>query len=303
MLLKKKGHEWIFITGATSGIGRRTAEYLATKGYRVIATGRNQQALEELQAVAKKNEWHLHAWKLDVTNDDDIKRSVSRALDLTQGQGIDVLINNAGYGQPGFLLDLTSTVIRRQFDVNVFGLLEVTKAFAPQLIQKRGSKIINVSSVLGKMPVPWLGIYTASKFAVEAISDVLRHELHPFGVKVIVVEPGAIATSFQERTIEQLRAVNQQHTPYRPIYQWLEQTRYKALYTMPSGSPAAIAKTIHSVIQKKNPKNRYVVPLRARLFLRMYQLLPNWLVDRITRRTFHLHQSLVFHDPVDKTKD
>ncbi len=292
ILLNAKRLEWVFITGATRGIGRSTAEYLSKRGYSVIATGRNVDALKELQKLANKNGWNLHAMKMDVTNGNDIAEASQKTFELTKGEGIDVLVNNAGYGQPGFLLDLSPKILKKQFDVNVFGLLEVTKSLAPQLLLKRGRKVINISSVLGKVPIPWMGIYSASKFAVEAISEVLRYELHPFGVKVIIIEPGAIATSFQKETIGLMKIINRETSPYAPVYQWLEETRYKSLYALPSGSPTAVAKIIHKVIKKKNPKHRYVVPLQARIFLALNRILPKWLVDYITRRTFHLHEPL-----------
>jgi len=284
--------KYILITGATGGIGRSIAEYLAGQHYNVIATGRNQTALDELKVLAAKNNWMLHAWKLDVTSQSDIHSISKKALKITSGKGIDILINNAGYGQAGFISDLNIEQVRKQFEVNLFGLLEVTRSFIPQLIQQRGRKIINIGSIMSRMVAPWTGIYCVSKHAVKAANDVLRMELHPFGVKVIHVEPGSINTSFQEDTINSLENVNITNSLYSEIHEWMKTSAYKAFYAMPGVDAFTVAKKVHHIIRKKKVRRYYVVPFRARLLLWVYSLVPGRLIENGMRRNFNLNRKL-----------
>jgi NAD(P)-dependent dehydrogenase (short-subunit alcohol dehydrogenase family) len=179
----------VLITGCTSGIGRATALHLAAQGHRVFATGRNPKALEELAREAKGP---IHPIELDVTSSASVEAARAMVEQETQGAGIDVLINNAGFslGCPIELLD--DAALRSVFETNVFGLVRVTRAFVPAMRARRSGLIINMSCITGRITFPFEGAYTASKYAVESISDALRLELAPFGIKVSIMEPGAI---------------------------------------------------------------------------------------------------------------
>src|SRR5262249_47522379 len=162
-------------------IGRFTALYLAKKGHRVFATGRSQKALDALAGEAPAN---LETLRLDVTDAASIA-SVRGEIDRrTQGHGLDVLVNNAGYGTAGPTELITEEDLRAQFDVNVFGLMAMTRAFVPQMRARGDGRIVNVSSLGGRLTLPFLGSYNSTKYAVESLSDGLRVELRPFGVKV-----------------------------------------------------------------------------------------------------------------------
>ena len=182
------------ITGATAGIGRHAALHLAKAGHRVFATGRREPALRDLQDEA--GDLDLVTFRLDVNDPRSIAAAVELIDDKTDERGIDVLVNNAGYGLVAPLALVSDGDLRAQFDTNVFGLMAVTRAFLPKMMVRRSGRIINVSSVGGQQAFPLMAAYNASKFAVESLSDGLRWELAPFGIKVSIIEPGPIKTEF-----------------------------------------------------------------------------------------------------------
>ncbi len=180
-----------FITGTSTGFGRELAELLASRGERVVATARKPEVLAEFAAKYPDT---VKAVRLDVTKPAEVHAAVSEAL-AAFGR-IDVLVNNAGYGMVGAVEETSDSEVRRQFDTNFFGMLDVTKAILPTLRKQKSGHILNVSSVVGVIAFPAAGIYSASKFAMEAISEALAGELAPHGIKVTIVEPGAFRTAF-----------------------------------------------------------------------------------------------------------
>ncbi|MES9841820.1 MAG: SDR family oxidoreductase [Candidatus Thiodiazotropha endolucinida] len=185
----------ILITGASSGIGKATAKYFQEKGWNVIATMRTPEKETELNRLD-----NVLVTRLDVTDSDSIKSAVTKGIERF-GQ-IDVLLNNAGYGAYGPLEDFPMENIRRQFDTNVIGLLETTKAVLPYMRKQKSGTIVNVSSIGGKMTFPLGTLYHGTKFAVEGLSEALHFELEPLDIKVKIVEPGAIATDFGGRSFD-----------------------------------------------------------------------------------------------------
>ncbi len=185
----------ILITGASSGIGKETARYFHEKGWNVIATMRNPDAAADLAGLD-----NLLVTRLDVTE----SASISSAVDegIAKFGRIDALLNNAGYGAYGPLEAFPMENIRRQFDTNVIGLLEVTKAVLPHFRAQKSGVVVNVSSIGGKMTFPLGTLYHGTKFAVEGLSEALHFELEPLGIKVKIVEPGAIATDFGGRSFD-----------------------------------------------------------------------------------------------------
>lgn len=186
----------ILITGATSGIGNYTAKHLRARGHHVIGTGRNEKALAELRAAG------IDAVVMDITSDASVAAAKAEIDALTKQHGLDVLVNNAGYGLWGPVEMLTDEDVRAQYETNVFGLLRVTKAFLPTMRARGKGRVVNVSSVGGRMTFPLGGIYNSTKYAVESISDALRMEVKQFGIEVSLVEPGYIRTEFTARTLE-----------------------------------------------------------------------------------------------------
>ncbi len=185
----------LFITGASSGIGRATALHFQARGWNVVATMRDPDAAGDLAALD-----HVLVARLDVLDGSSIE--AARGAALARFGAVDVLLNNAGYGAYGPLEAFSMDRVRRQFDTNVIGLIEVTKAFLPHFRERRSGTVVNVSSIGGQMTFPLWALYHGTKFAVEGLSEALHYELEAFGVRVRIVEPGMIATDFGGRSFE-----------------------------------------------------------------------------------------------------
>lgn len=264
----------VFITGATSGIGRHAALYLAARGFRVLGTGRNLAALESLRSEGGEN-IRVHA--LDVTSSESIAAVAAWARTECGGGVPDVIVNNAGVGMPGCLADVPMERLRFLFDTNVFGLMEVTKAFLPEMMERGSGRIINVSSVSGRTTVPLMGAYHASKHAVEALSDALRMELSPFGIKVVVIEPGPIDTDIPNRVRSEFDAIVTPQSRYLPVYA-LADTMFER-FSKRAVSPEQTSIAIHAAIAKPSPKHRYVVPWYHILPILIQAHVPSWIAD------------------------
>ena len=188
----------VLVTGATSGIGRFTALHLAKRGYHVIGSGRREAELAKLEDEAQQQGHRLDVVAMDVTSEASIENAKAAIDRLTGGRGVDVLVNNAGFGLIGPLTEISDAELRRQYDTNVFGLMAVTRAFVPAMQARRAGRVINVSSVGGRMTFPFMGAYNSTKYAVESLSDALRWELKPFNIDVALIEPGVIRTEFAD---------------------------------------------------------------------------------------------------------
>jgi short-subunit dehydrogenase len=268
----------VLITGATQGIGRHAALALTARGHRVIASGRNKDALETLRLQEKA----IDAVQLDVTDVTSIADATREVDRLTDGRGIDILVNNAGYGLVGPLAEVTDAKLREQFEVNVFGLMSVTRAFLPKMIARGSGRVINVSSVSGRISMPLFGAYHASKWAVETMSDSLRMELRPFGVHVIVIEPGTIRTQFVDRSKREASTIESPGSPYAPVYGQLNKVADRLLAQ--AVGPEVISNALIRAIEARRPKARYVAPLHAKLGMYLINSLPTWLTDAIMMR-------------------
>jgi short-subunit dehydrogenase len=268
----------VLVTGATAGIGRYLALDLARREHRVIATGRDENALEALRA----EEARIETVRLDVTNQASIDDARSRVEALTQGHGVDVLVNNAGYGLPGAVEELSIDELRREFETNVFGLVAVTKAFIPRMRERRSGRIVNMSSAAGRVTFPLFGAYHASKWAVEALSDALRAELAPFGVMVVLIEPGPIKSEFAERSFRELERIKRPGSPYEHAYDTV--ATYKRTKNVHAPDPECVARAVRHAIASSRPRARYVMPFTSRLLVRIFPFLPAWLWDHIVRK-------------------
>lgn len=197
----------IFITGTSTGFGRTAAETLAARGYTVIATmrdsnGRNASHRDALKSLATREGWALHVLDLDVTQDASVEQAVQQAL--TYAGRIDVVINNAGIAALGLTEAYTIEQFQRLFEVNLFGVVRVNRAVLPSMRERGGGLLIHVSSAAGRITVPYLGVYGASKFALEALADTYRFELAPFGIDSVLVEPGIHRTPILENFLPPL---------------------------------------------------------------------------------------------------
>ncbi len=276
----------ILITGATAGIGRHAALHLVARGHHVIATGRREDALAELRAEAAEiGAGTLDTMSLDVTDQSSIDAAKASVTKLLGGRGLDALVNNAGYGQGAPLVEATDADLRKQFDTNVFGLMAVTRAFVSEMIERGSGRVINVSSIGGRITFPMMGVYHASKYAVEALSDALRMELEPFGVGVSIIEPGPIQTNFVARLNEEAAAYKRA-SMYAPVFEKADQVEAQAMAMAPG--PEVISRAIEKAVTARRPRARYVAPLSAHLTLKALQPLPLRVRDWVMRTMFGL---------------
>jgi short-subunit dehydrogenase len=271
----------ILITGATAGIGRHAALELVRQGHHVIATGRRENALATLQAEAKDLAGKLDVVKMDVTDEDSVFLAADRVAMMTEGRGIDVLVNNAGYGQMGPLEEVSDKELRKQYDTNVFGLMNVTRAFVPQMRERRDGRIVNVGSIGGRVTFPLMGAYNSTKYAVESLSDALRQELAPFGIAVSIVEPGPIKTEFNDRAMETIDREKLSGSPYATVVARADEFRQK--FESQSAGPEVTTRAIVHAALGKRPRVRYVVPFSSQLMLAVLGALPTRWVDALLR--------------------
>jgi short-subunit dehydrogenase len=273
-----KSESSILITGATAGIGRALALHLARRGFRVFATGRN---LDELASLAREaSSPVLETLPLDVTDRASISAAAREVLKRTDGRGIDVLVNNAGYGLSGPLEELDDAAVKRQFDVNVFGLLAVTRAFLPPMRERRSGRVLNIASVLGHMTIPFLGAYCATKYSVEALTDALRLELAPFGVHAVLIEPGTIRSGFEERAMGSFGA-EWNRSAYGPFVETAAKS-IRASYRL-AGGPEHVARAVERAVRARRPRARYRTPFRWRILLALFRAMPTQLADWMLR--------------------
>ena len=279
----------VLVTGATAGIGRVSALHMARRGYHVIATGRRGEELAALRDEAARERLRLDTAILDVTSAASIAAALGEVDRLTGGRGVDVLVNNAGFGMVAPLTEMTDGELRRQFETNVFGLMAVTRAFLPAMARRRAGRIINVSSVSGRLTLPFMGAYSATKYAVEALSDSLRHELHPLGIAVVLIEPGPIKTHFAETAMRS--ASDYAGSRYALALTRADATR--ARMDRMSPGPEVVARAIERAARRRRPAARYVTPGSNRLVLLLSSLLPQRLWDWAMRRIAHLSPATV----------
>jgi len=270
--MKDHGQTVVLLTGASSGIGRATAQQLLDRGYVVYAAARRVEKMEDLEQVGAQ------ILEMDVTDDASMVQGIERIAQ--QHGGVDVLINNAGYGSYGAIEDVDMAEAKRQFEVNVFGLARLTQLVLPHMRQNRFGKVVNITSMGGKIYTPLGGWYHATKFAVEALSDCLRVETKSFGIDVIVVEPGGIKTEWGGIAGEHLLKTSGK-TTYADLAEKTARM-FKDTYENPKVSePEVIAETILNAITARRPKTRYVAGYMARTFLFLRRVLSDKMFDRL----------------------
>lgn len=281
----------ILITGATSGIGKETALRLARMGHRVIATGRRVQALEELDREAAG--MALETFRLDLNDPDSIEAAGREVDERTNGYGLDVLVNNAGFGMMAPMELITGEDLRSQFETNVFGLVALTQQFLPAMRKRGSGRIINVSSVVGRITLPFQGGYCATKAALEALSNALRLEVAPFGVHVSLVEPGTIKTAFEATVESTVAKYETMESPYPLAVKRYQRVVGLAYRTAPG--PICIARTIEKIIRSPRPRALYVSPRIYSLGLFFTHLLPTRLQDWLMRTFTGLRRKYLSH--------
>jgi NAD(P)-dependent dehydrogenase (short-subunit alcohol dehydrogenase family) len=274
----------VLLTGATAGIGRHTALDLARRGFRVFATGRDEAALKSLAAEASG--LPLSAFPLDVTSERSISAALGEIDARTSGRGLFALINNAGYSQPGPLELISERDLRAVFDTNIFGLMALTRALVPGMRARGRGRIINVGSIMGRVTMPFQGAYSATKYALEALTEALRLELSPFGISVVMVTPGAIKSEFGHRALTSLAPYREESSPYAPALAVWERTYLR--FRGRAAGPEAVAGAVRRALEDPRPSSRYTVPRRAALELAILSRIPTRLGDRLKRRALGL---------------
>jgi NAD(P)-dependent dehydrogenase (short-subunit alcohol dehydrogenase family) len=267
----------VLVTGCSTGIGRATVLEAAGRGHVVFATARNPAAIDDLSG--REN---VRTLPLDVTDPASIA-SALRSVAADAGR-LDAVVNNAGYGQYGAVEEVSPEEWRAQYEVNVFGAVAVIRAALPALREAGGGTIVNVSSIAGKISIPFAAPYCSSKHALEAISDALRLEVAPFGVRVVVIEPGPIGTEFGARARASVERFLRRPGPYASIYGNAERAMNTdfAAGMLP---PENVARVIVNAIESPRPKTRYKITRMARTFIPMKRVLSDRMLDRQMRRS------------------
>jgi short-subunit dehydrogenase len=274
------------VTGASRGIGRATALELARHGYRVFALARSEPELEALTIQATEAGLEIEPVVLDIADEESRSRAVATIIERTQGYGLDVLVNNAGYAQLGPIEEIPLEKLRRQFEVNVFGLLAFTQPFLPFMRERRRGRIVNVGSIAGRISTPFMGAYSASKYALEAINDAMRLELSPFGVHVILIAPGPIASNFGQAAREM--RVGGPGSPYGKYLSRSQRARQGSDWF---GRPAeSVSRVIVRAVQSRHPRLRYTITIPAMLGALSRRLVPDTVVDWAFRIAMGLHR-------------
>ena len=264
----------VLITGCSTGIGRNLALRLAQSGYNVVATARKLETLNGIPAALKL--------ALDVSQPDSVNQAVNATLH--QFGRIDVLVNNAGYALRGALEEIPAEPLQQMFDVNVFGVLRMIQAVAPQMRKQGAGRIINISSIAGKLSTPANGAYSATKFALEALSDALRQELMPFGVQVVLIEPGAIKTQFGDTALAHAQQIlSNPNSPYRMLYQ--KNDEFAA--SMQVYEPEVVSKVIQQAIEAPRSKARYLAGV-AMPAMPLLIALRDWVWELVLQRMFKI---------------
>ena len=273
----------VLITGCSSGIGRATAERLARAGWTVYATARRLASIAELELAG------CRLLELDVTDERSMQTAVE-AVEQAEG-AVGVLVNNAGYSLSGAIESVPLAEVRQQFETNVFGLVRLSQLVLPGMRAQGCGRIVNVSSMGGRLTFPGGGYYHATKHAVEALSDALRFEVAGFGIDVVVIQPGLIRTSFADAAVGTIAdRSGDPEGPYDVFNQTVAAVTSAAYRNASSrilgGGPDVVARTIERALDARHPRTRYRVTPSAAVFLTLRRLLPDRAWDALVGRTY-----------------
>ena len=269
----------VLITGASSGIGKSTALYLAGRGHRVVATSRDMPRLDGLMELAQTSSLSILPCQLDVNETASVEEVVPQILG--QVGRLDALVNNAGYGLWGCLEDLTLEEVKAQFETNLFAVLRMSQAVLPHMRGNLGGTIVNVGSVSGRIGIPAGGAYVSSKSALDGLSRVLRMEVAQFGIRVVLIEPGLFRTNFFQNRVVGDRALD----PDSPYFDYTQKIRRNSAGSQRwAGDPLKVAKTINKVVTTKRPRQHYAVGADAWLGTLASRLLPDCLLECLVKR-------------------
>ena len=244
------------VTGSSSGIGYATSLLLARNRFHTYATMRNIEKSADIQQIANKERLPLQVIQLDVNDDASIRNSIEKVK--SENERIDVLVNNAGYGLIGAFEDLSAEEIKSQFETNFFGVIQLTQQVLPIMRKQKSGTIVNVSSGAGRIGFPGMSAYVSSKFALEGLSESMSYELEPFGIRVVIIEPGVIRTNFKKNSVMSKKSLdNSSISPYSSIIQKMDASISSIVeHATP---PEEVAKAILHPVISNNPELRYLV--------------------------------------------
>lgn len=270
----------VFITGASSGIGYYCAINLHAEGYNVVASCRRQEDVEHLRGEGVK------CIQMDLASSESVQQGVAEFFTLTDGH-IYALFNNGGYGQPGAIEDLSRTALRKQFETNLFGWCELTNLLLPKMIDQGYGRIIQNSSILGFIAMPFRGAYIASKYALEGLSDTLRLELIGTGVYVSLIEAGPIQSLFRNNALQALEenidiGASRHRAKYNETMLRLTKKGNTSAFTL---SPEAVYQKLVLALEEPKPKPRYYVTVPTYLFGFLKRLLSTRMLDKILSKS------------------
>jgi NAD(P)-dependent dehydrogenase (short-subunit alcohol dehydrogenase family) len=250
------------VTGSSSGIGFEIALMLARNGFQTYATMRNLAKSENIKSIATKENLPIHIEQLDVTDNKSVKNAIQAIV--SKANSIDVLVNNAGYALTGAFEDLAIEEIKAQYETNLFGLIRTTQAVLPIMRRQKSGIIVNISSGAGRFGYPAGSAYVSTKFAVEGLSESMAYELEPFGIKIIIVEPGVIKTNISNGMVIAKKSQNP-NSPYSQIMQKMS-TSFEHMLENAS-SPDVVAKVVLKAVAAENPSLRYLAGKDAEMWL------------------------------------
>jgi NAD(P)-dependent dehydrogenase (short-subunit alcohol dehydrogenase family) len=250
------------ITGSSSGIGFETSLILARNGFHTYAAVRNLDKSQPLIDMAKKDGLSIQVVELDVSNDKSVKEAINKVL--SESKRIDVVVNNAGYALVGSFEDLSMDEIKSQFETNFFGAIRVIQAILPTMRNQRNGRIVNVSSMGGRMAIPLDSAYHGTKFALEGLSESLQYEVEQFGIKIIIIEPGAIKSNF----FNNLKMASKAQRPDSPYAQMMQKLNARSSFILENAPhPIEVAKVILAAVTSEDPQLRYTVGDDAAMML------------------------------------
>jgi len=241
------------VTGCSSGIGHEISLILARNGFTTYATMRNLQKGSDLKSIAEDEKLPLHFAQLDVTDENSVKKAIQTIHD--EVGRIDILVNNAGYGLTGAFEDLSLDEIKTQYETNVFGLIRTTQSVLPIMRKQRSGLIVNISSGAGRFGFPTGSAYVSTKFAVEGLTESMSYELEPFGIKVILIEPGVIKTNFFNSSVLAKKSQDP-NSPYATLMKGMEDSVDKMMEN--ASTPQYVAEVVLHAVTNENPKLRYL---------------------------------------------
>lgn len=268
----------ICITGASSGLGLDMTRQLLEEGHELMVTVRKEA--DEQSLYERFGRDRLRVIRMDISIGSEVEKAAAEILNELGERSLDILINNAGIVAPGPIMYLPMDEMRNQFEVNVFGLLHLSQQLLPAISRSTDARIINISSVSGLITSPFTAAYSASKFALEALSDGMRRELKPFGIQVVIVEPGPVKTPIWSKNTSV--ATKFLDTPYAPL---LEQAQQVIENTEKDAIPASrVSETVSRIITKRKPKTRYIIAKRSWMYWLLSRMTPDRWLDTLLVR-------------------